>query len=35
MTISAMGNPGLRQAFTEAPDELGMARTHVTAPIGR
>jgi hypothetical protein len=35
MTISAMGNRGLRQAFAIVPDELGMARTHVTAPIGR
>jgi hypothetical protein len=35
MTISAMGNPGLRQAFTNVPDELGTARTRVTAPTGR
>jgi len=35
MTISAMGNPGLRQAFINVPDELGTTRTHVTAPIGR
>jgi hypothetical protein len=35
MTISAIGNPGLRQAFTKVPDELGTARTHVTALTGR
>ena len=35
MTISPMGNLCLRQAFTTAPDELGTARTHATAPIGR
>src|SRR5207247_4093037 len=34
MTIPAWANPGLRQAFTTAPDELGTAGTHVTAPIG-
>jgi hypothetical protein len=35
MTISAMGNPGPRQAFTKVPDELGTAHTHITAPIRR